>query len=252
MKNINIKGAIIPNEDKWIYEIFEMDATCPKDVLNELDGLQGEPIQVTINSGGGDVHSASEIYTELKGYAGRVEGRIVGIAASAASVIAMAADHLKMSPTAEMMIHNAAMLAWGDHRDMDKAADILRITNKAVASAYRYKSGMSEEELLELMNVETWLTAEMAKEKNLVDEVMFEDDQVRMVASAPGALPQQVINKVRNDTLKKPETVTADEIKNLMSQMKSEIIEQLKQNKQETKEPKQESKRNLSKLFLNL
>lgn len=251
MKKIKINGAIISNDDKWIYDLFEYDSTCPKDVLDQMEGLTGEPLQVSINSGGGSVYDASEIYTELKDYAGNVEIRIVGLAASAASVIAMAGDNVRMSPTAEIMIHNASMGTWGDHRDMDKAAEMLRITNKSVASSYRQKSGMSEEELLALMNEETWLTAEMAKEKGLVDEIMFEDEKVRLIASAPGALPQQVINKIRNDALKKPDTITVDDIKNMMSEIKNEIVNELK--KENLKEPEQVPVKNsnLSKLFLN-
>ncbi|MGD7007617.1 head maturation protease, ClpP-related [Metabacillus sp. 84] len=249
MKKISVKGAIISNDDKWIYDLFEYESTCPKDITAELEGLTGEPVQVTINSGGGSVYDASEIYTELKDYPGNVEVRIVGLAASAASVIAMAGDTVRMSPTAEIMVHNAAMVAWGDHRDMDKASEMLKVTNKSIAAAYRQKSGMSEEDLLNLMNEETWMTAEAAKEKGLVDEIMFEDASVRMIASAPGALPQQVINKVRNDALKKPPTVTMDEIKNMLSQMKSEIINELKPKEEPAAEP---GNQNLSTLFLQL
>lgn len=253
MKKINVKGAIISNDDKWIYDLFEYESTCPKDITNQLEGLIDEPVQVTINSGGGSVYDASEIYTELKDYAGRVETRIVGLAASAASVIAMAGDKVRISPTAEIMIHNASVVAWGDHRDMDKAAEMLRTTNKSVASAYRQKSGLSEEELLSLMNEETWMTAETAKEKGFVDEIMFEDEHIKLVASAPGALPQQVINKVRNDALKKPETVALEDMKNMISQMKNEIIAELT-TQPKPKEPDQApvKNRHLSKLFLNL
>lgn len=249
MKKINIKGAIISNDDKWIYELFEYEHTCPSDVVNALEQLNGEPVQVTINSGGGSVYDASEIYTELKDYPGNVEVRIVGLAASAASVIAMAGDTVRISPTAELMIHNASMLAYGDHKNMDKAAEMLRITNKSVSAAYQHKTGLSEEELLALMEEETWMTAETAKEKGFVDEIMFDDSKAQMIASAPGALPQQVINKIRNDKLKEPQTVTMDQLQDLMNDMKTQIINDLK-----PKEPEQEpaKKANLSKLFLNL
>lgn len=246
MKKINVKGAIVPNSDKWIYDIFDMEATSPKDVLNELNDLNGEPIQVTINSGGGDVYSASEIYTELKDYPGEVETRIVGIAASAASVIAMAGK-VKMSPTAELMIHNAVMRSVGDYNAMDKTSEILQKTNKAISAAYRNKTGLSEEELLELMNKETWLTADEAKEKGFVDEIMFENEEVKMVASAPGALPQNVIDKMRTNELKKEPSVTIDDIKNVVSEMKTEILNEL--NSEPNNEPTQNR---MSKLFLNL
>lgn len=231
MKKINVKGAIIPNDDKWIYDLFDVESTCPKDVISEIDSLTGEPIQVTINSGGGEVYAASEIYTELKDYEGEVTIRIVGIAASAASVIAMA-GHTKMSPTAEIMIHNATMGALGDYNTMDKASQVLQNCNKAVSAAYRHKTGLSEKELLELMNEETWMTAEKAKELGFIDEIMFDDTKAQMVASAEGMLPYQVVNKIRNDKLKQPETVSMNQIKELISEMKNEIVNELKEPKQ--------------------
>lgn len=249
MNKINIKGAIISNDDKWIYEMFDYEHTAPKDVVDALNELNGEDVQVTINSGGGSVYDGSEIYTELKDYPGNVEVRIVGLAASAASVIAMAGDTVRISPTAELMIHNAAMLAVGDHNDMQKASEMLKITNKSISAAYRHKTGLSEEELLNLMEEETWLTAETAKEKGFVDEIMFDNTKAQMVASAPGALPQEVINKIRNDKLKQPQSVTMEDVRSLMNEMKTQIIDELT-----PKEPKQEpvKKQNLSRLFLNL
>ena len=97
MRKIEVKGTIVGNADKWIYEWFGMDATCPKDVNAAISEANGEPLLVEINSGGGDVFAGSEIYTALKAYAGTVEINIVGLAASAASVIAQA-GHSRISP----------------------------------------------------------------------------------------------------------------------------------------------------------
>lgn len=85
MKKIEVKGPIIRNSEKWIYEWFGMEATCPKDIGNAIAEANGEPITVEINSGGGDVFAGSEIYTALRAYSGDVEIHIVGLAASAAS-----------------------------------------------------------------------------------------------------------------------------------------------------------------------
>ncbi len=226
MKNINIKGPIVPSDEKWIYELFDIEATCAKDVTDVLKNSNGEDVQLTINSPGGDVYTASEIYTELKDYDGNVESRIVGVAASAASVIAMAGK-VKMSPTAQLMIHNATTISWGDHREMDKTAEFLKGVNKSVSTSYQQKTGISEDELLKLMDEETWMTAEDAKEKGFVDEIMF-NDAPQVVASLPGALPQNVIDKMRTDALKQPETVTIDDIKNVVKEMKQEIVNELK------------------------
>lgn len=226
MKNINIKGPIVPSDEKWIYELFDIEATCAKDVTDVLKNSNGEDVQLTINSPGGDVYTASEIYTELKDYDGNVESRIVGVAASAASVIAMA-GRVKMSPTAQLMIHNATTISWGDHREMEKTAEFLKGINKSISTSYQQKTGISEDELLKLMDAESWMTAEDAKEKGFVDEIMF-NDAPQVVASLPGTLPQNVINKMRSDALKQPETISIDDIKNVVAEMKQEIVNELK------------------------
>lgn len=201
---INIKGVIIPNDDKWIYEWFEMDSTCPREVENEVEKANGEDLEVIINSPGGDVFSGSEIYTLLKDYSGDVVVKIVGVAASAASIIAMAGKKVMMSPTAEMMIHNTASIARGDYKIMEHEAQMLKDYNSTTANAYMIKSGMSKEDLLALMDKETWLTPEKALEYKLIDEVMFMDSVPKLAASFGGImLPPEVINKIRN-TVKNP------------------------------------------------
>jgi ATP-dependent protease ClpP protease subunit len=201
---INIKGVIIPNDDKWIYEWFEMDSTCPREVENEVEKANGEDLEVIINSPGGDVFSGSEIYTLLKDYSGNVVVKIVGVAASAASIIAMAGKKIMMSPTAEMMIHNTTSIARGDYKIMEHEAQVLKDYNSTIANAYMIKSGMSKEELLALMDKETWLTPEKALEYKLIDEIMFMDSAPKLAASFGGImLPPEVINKMRN-TVKNP------------------------------------------------
>lgn len=196
---MKIKGTIVSNNDKWIYEWFDMEATSPNDVSNVLDQLNGEEVEVEINSGGGDVYAGSEIYTLLKDYKGKVEVKILGIAASAASLIAMAGDIVKISPSAQIMIHNVWSTAVGDYRDMEHEVGVLKGFNKSIANAYMLKTGMSQEELLDLMDKETWLTAQDAKKLGFVDEVMF-DEGNQLVASVTNGfvLPAEVINKIRN------------------------------------------------------
>lgn len=198
---ISVKGPIIPSNHQWIYDWLDMEATSPKKISAQLEKANNKDIEVEINSGGGSVFDASEIYTALKDYTGNVTVKIVGIAASAASVIAMAGNKIMMSPTAQMMIHNASTRASGDYRDMDQASNLLKNVNQTVANAYSIKSGKSYEELLSMMDDETWLTAKQAVEHNLIDEVMFQDD-AEFVASTQdegGLLPKQVIDKIRNE-----------------------------------------------------
>lgn len=217
MKKVNIKGPIISNSDAWIYEWFEIEATSPNSVNKVLSEANGEEIEVEINSGGGSVFAGSEIYTALKSYNGNVVVKIVGLAASAASVIAMAGKRIIMSPTAQMMIHNVSSYTEGDYRDMEHTVEVLKSANNTIANAYRIKTGKAQEELLSLMDSETWMTAEKAKELGFIDEIMFEND-IQLVASTDysGMLPVEVINKMRN-TVKNPINLEKNESDILMA-----------------------------------
>lgn len=204
-KRIDIKGVIVANDDQWIYDWLEMESTSPAMVLQAMEEAGGEDLEVYINSPGGDVYAGSEIYTALKEYPGNVTVKIVGVASSAASVVAMAGDKVMISPTAQIMIHNVSSVSIGDYRDHAHESEVLKGWNKSIANAYRLKSGLSESELLRLMNQETWLTAQEALEKGFVDEIMFDEEaSLALVASTSAqVLPRQVINKLRNELLKK-------------------------------------------------
>lgn len=215
---IDIKGAIVDNSDKWIYDLFDIEATCPNDVNNELKKAFNKDVEVIVNSRGGDVFSGSEIYTSLKDHSGKITVKIVGVAASAASVIAMAGDQTLISPTAQIMIHNATMGSSGDYRDFKHGSDFLKGWNKSIANAYVLKSDMEMDDLLKLMNKETWMSAQQAKEKGFVDEIMFENsNQTKLIASANNAqmLPPEVINKIRNEAINgKQSSNDFEEVKN--------------------------------------
>lgn len=249
MKQLKINGPIISNDDKWFYEWLELDGTCPNDILSELDGSD---VEVTINSYGGLVDEGNEIYTALRNNAGYVKVNIV-MAGSAASIIAMAGDTVAISPVGQIMIHNVQMGAGGDYHDMDKASEILRKANESLAIAYQIKTGKSKEEVLALMDKETWLTAEEAKTNGFVDEIMFETtDKMPLVADFGGGLiPGKVIDKMKKLKNKAPVTeikLDSEKLKELVS----EGIEELKQNTiingktlaelmEENKEPTNES-----------
>lgn len=209
MKKINIKGPIIRSDDQWIYDYFGIEAVSPKNVSKLIDEASGDELEVEINSGGGDVFSGSEIYTALKSYQGNVIVKIVGLAASAASVIAMAGKKVVMSPTAQMMIHNVSSQASGDHRDMAHASEVLKNANDTIANAYRLKSGKSQKELLDLMNKESWFTAQQALDNKLIDEVMFSNTNLVASFGTAEILPEEVINKIRN-SIKNPLSNEAD------------------------------------------
>lgn len=199
---IPIKGVIIPSEDQWIYDLFDIEATSPIKVSTLIEQANGEELEVEINSPGGYVDQGSEIYTALKSYKGSVVVNIVGMAASSASIIAMAGNPTRMSPTATLMIHNCSMGAFGDHNDMDHASVVLKQGNASIANAYRLKTGLEEAEILEMMNEETYMTAQDAKEKGFVDEILFDNAGIlRPTASALTAslIPREVINGLRQN-----------------------------------------------------
>lgn len=219
---VNIKGPIVGNSDAWIYEWFGIEATSPSMVDKAIEKANGEDLEVEINSGGGSVFAGSEIYTALKSYPGNVTVKIVGLAASAASVIAMAGKKVLMSPTAQMMIHNVISCAAGDYREMEHTAEILKSANDTIANAYRLKTGKTQEELLRLMDNETWMTAQKAKEHGFIDEIMFEDLQLAASTSYSGLLPPEVINKIRN-TIKSPNVDENNNSDFLIQQSKAQL-----------------------------
>ncbi|MFZ3132878.1 MAG: head maturation protease, ClpP-related [Desulfosporosinus sp.] len=206
---IDIKGVIVSNDDKWIYDWFGVDAISPKDISTQIETANGEDIESDINSPGGDVFAGSEIYTAIKSYTGNSTGRIVGIAASAAGIAAMGFKKLMISPTAQIMIHNVASEMMGDYRAHEHEAQILKNYNVSISNAYLLKTGMDQKELLNMMNKEAWLNAQDALEKGFVDEIMF-DEGNRLAASISSAMiPAAVINKMRNYLKVNPEGIKA-------------------------------------------
>lgn len=196
MTIIQIKGAIVSNDDRWFYDWIDMDATAPKDIVLPTTG---EDVEVHINSGGGDVYAGSEIYTALRAYQGHVTVKIVGIAASAASVIAMAGDQVEISPTAQIMIHNVSAGVRGDHKALLHEAGVLEGFNKSIAYAYIDKTGKALDDLLDLMEGETWFDARSAVNHGFADKVMFESQEASvLVASQTPVIPRDFIEKIRS------------------------------------------------------
>ncbi|EOS49323.1 hypothetical protein C809_01919 [Lachnospiraceae bacterium MD335] len=199
---INIRGVMIPNSYKWYYDFFGEDSTCPKDVQSILDAVrQGDEVEVYINSPGGVIDVGSEIYTLLKAQKDNIKIYITGEACSAASIAAMA-GYCEMSPTALMMVHCVSSGVNGNHKAMEHMGEVLRTADKALCTAYMDKAGMSEADALEMMERETWLTAQQAKEKGLIDKIMFDEqeaDTVQMVNGLSFRLPtQEQMEKVKN------------------------------------------------------
>ena len=196
MKVIEIKGEIIRSSNQPIYDWLGIEATSPQKVSDSLKEARGEDVEVHINSPGGDVYAGSEIYTALRSYTGNVKIKIVGIAASAASVIAQAAKS-EISPTGMFMIHNVKTYSSGDYRDMEYTAEALRAANESIINAYTEKTGMSQDDLQALMDRETYMSARQAVDYGFVDGVMFAE-QAPELRNGFGLLPEKTISKIKN------------------------------------------------------
>ncbi len=213
---VEIRGTIIPNDYKWYYDLFDMDSTSPKDVQMAIDAAGGAELEVYINSGGGSIDAGSEIYTLLRSYQGGIKIYITGVAHSAASVIAMA-GYSEMSPTALMMVHCVSVAGVsGNHNELQKRVEMLEAADQALCTAYMEKAGMTQAQALELMEKETWLTAEQAKNRGMVDKVMFEgtgETAFDMVAGTSWLPSKEQMEAAKNLVAKKEETVLFDQEK---------------------------------------
>lgn len=213
MKTITVNGEIIPNDYAWLYDWYEMEYTCPanvKDILNALE--DGEDVTVIINSGGGDVVSGQEIYSILKGVKNHVTVDVQSMAASAASMIAMAGDTVRMSPVALLMIHNASTCTSGDYRDMQHTAEVLQTVNAAIMEAYSRKTNLTYDELKDMMDRETWLTANQCVEKGFADEII-KDEKLAIITNAMVgklSITDDMISKAKAEKKLKEEKAAAD------------------------------------------
>lgn len=166
-------GRVLRLEGPIDSESFWGDEITPKDFRDELESDEGD-ITVWINSPGGNVFAAAEIYTMLKDYKSSVTVKIASIAASAASVIAMAGDRVLMSPTALLMVHDPSTIAMGNTKAMEQAITTLNEVKEAIINAYAAKTGLRHNRIADLMSNETWMNAKKAVELGFADEVLYE------------------------------------------------------------------------------
>ena len=182
-------------EESW----FDDDIT-PRMFKDELLGGKG-PITVWINSPGGDCVAASQIYAMLMDYPGEVTVKVDGLAASAASVIAMAGTKVLMAPTAMLMIHNPMTAAFGDSTEMQKAIEMLTEVKESIINAYEIKTGLSRSKLARLMDEETWMNAKRAIELGFCDGLLESNNAAEPVvafAFSRRACDNALYNKLTN------------------------------------------------------
>ena len=189
-RNLFLYGSIA--EESW----WEDDVT-PQMFRDELFADEGD-IVLWINSPGGDCVAASQIYTMLMEYKGHVTVKIDGIAASAASVIAMAGSEVLMAPTAVMMIHNPLTIAIGDSAEMQKAIDLLDEVKESIINAYEIKTGLSRAKISHLMDAETWMSANTAIEKGFADGMLYSPENKTDIENSYTFSRRAVTNSLLN------------------------------------------------------
>jgi len=198
---INVKGPIVGSNVQRYYDQEKVEAVSPARIEQELNKAGGKDVELYINSNGGSVFAASEIYTLLKEYPGKITAKVVGLAASAASLVVMAANKALISPLGQVMIHNVSTSTYGDSNNHRSSYEMLSGTDKAIANVYRFKTKLAVDKLLDLMQKTTWMNAEKAQELGFVDGVMFDSKDVEPITPASyqeKKLPQNVQAIVEN------------------------------------------------------
>ena len=192
--DLYINGDIVDDESQEFYEAFGCKCVAPTGFKEQLNACGGKPVNVYIDSYGGDVVVASSIYTMLREYKGTVTVKIDSIAASAASVIAMAGDKVLMSQTAFLMIHDPSTLIWGNITEVKQGYDMLKAIKEGIINAYEHKCGdkISREKISKLMTDETWLDYNAALEYGFIDGEIGPDKSI---------IPQEVLNSLKNQRM---------------------------------------------------
>ena len=211
-----MNGEVIPSDYADVYDYLGYENINPKAIKQALNEANGSDVELEINSPGGYVDAGSEIYTALKEYQGQVIAKITGQACSAASWIALAADRVEMSPTAQMMIHRASTMSIGNSDDLASDLNALNSLDKSFVDLYSQRTGLDAQEVYRLMCNTTWMNAKEAVDKGFADEIMFQNDKKPALVNADGSL------SVKPDTINK--------IKNLLHSKSTENVVKLQEN----------------------
>ena len=204
-------------QDSW----FDDDIT-PKKFKAELT-TSTDDIAVWLNSPGGDVFAASQIYTMLKEYEGKVTVKIDGIAASAASVIAMAGDEIVMSPVAMMMIHNPATVIFGEAGDLASGIKMLTEVKESIVNAYEERTGLSRSKISNMMDAETWFSAKKAVELGFADKILYAPEETSDAAEGfifdRVTVTNSFLRKLPKETVKVEATIVGTSHQELMKRL---------------------------------
>ncbi len=195
-----------------IYDEIGVHGITAKSFLEDLKKLKGKDVTVHINSTGGDVFQGQAIYTALKNYSGKVTVKIEGLAASMATIIALAADRVEMTSNSLFMIHSPMSNVFGNKAQMRKQINALEKVETTMLSVYKAKTNISEDDIEQMMARETWLSAHEALELGFVDEVL---GAVKVVArydlsGYQNKTPEEILNTLNIDNHKKESTMSED------------------------------------------
>lgn len=214
MRTYRLAGTVVDSEGALFMEALEQDYISAKNIERILAEAGGEEVTFNLNSGGGSVNAGSEIYTMLSSYSGRVVINITSLSASIASVFMLGADEVNISHQAQIMIHqphfrNEEVV---DKLSLERSLNMLDSTEKSIAKVYMKKTGLSEDEILDMMFKETWLTSDQALELGFVDNIYNDteesvegvEDLVAMVSTTGKQLETlQLLNEMKGTPMDK-------------------------------------------------
>lgn len=239
--DLYISGDIVRNDDKEWYEAWGFECTSAKSFKEDLSKCDGKPVNIYIDSYGGDVQVASSIYSALKEYPAKKTVKIASIAASAASVIAMAGDTILMAKTALIVIHDPLTYAEGNVSDFTQVIESLNVVKESILNAYTSKSNLSREKIAELMTAETWLNYNTALEYGFIDGEIGKEDE----------LPEEVINGFKNQRMAIYNRLQDEFKKKIMDYQKAQAKKQAQTEAQEKERIKQKNMNLYQALLLN-
>ncbi|WP_333593574.1 head maturation protease, ClpP-related [Anaerospora hongkongensis] len=231
---LRISGDIVDDESYWFYEWLGISAASPNAFREELKAYAGKNLMVWIDSRGGDTAAAAGIYNAIKEHKGQVTVKVEN-AFSAASVIAMAGDVIKMSPVGVMMIHNPWTGVSGEARKLRQVADVLDVVKDTIINAYQMKTGKSRSKISQMMDNETWMSAKTAKAEGYIDEILYVDNKDLPVENSFGMFSHLAIQNRASASVMKYIEQFKNQLENVEGEMEVPInsVEDLRKEKPE-------------------
>ncbi len=212
--------------DIFIYDEIGVHGITAKSFLQDLKDLKGKDITLHINSTGGDVFEGQAIYTALKNYTGKVTAKIEGLAASMATVIALAADSIEMTSNSLFMIHSPMSNVFGNKSQMRRQINALEKVEATMINVYSKRSNLDEEKISFMMDAETWLSADEAKEMGFVDSVAGKMDIVAKydMSGFENKTAEDILTTFGNEEIKTEGKMNEETMKNWFTEIKSLIV----------------------------